>query len=124
MTTTVDIVCDDPSHRDERVWVVARVQWLEDPQSPGVFAWLPNRDGLSGGDPLQLLLGDDHMTEGQPVIYDGAEGSRDMRARWTLSCPWCARRVRVRGDKMTKALTGLADAGFASVSLSVLAASV
>ena len=115
MTTTVDIVCDDPSHRDERVWVVARVQWLEDPQSPGVFAWLPNRDGLSGGDPLQLLLGDDHMTEGQPLIYDGAEGSRDMRARWTLSCPWCARRVRVRGDKMTKALTASRNLGLTAM---------
>lgn len=124
MTTTVTIVCDDASHRDERVWTVARVERREDPQAPGVWSWLPNREGLSGADPQQVLVGDDRVAAGEPAVYDASDGPRDMRGRWTLECPLCGRRVRLRGDKMTRAMTGLSDAGLTSVSLSVLAANV
>ncbi len=121
---TVTVICDDSSHNDDRKWTVARIDYREDPQVPGKFAWVPNMSDLAGADPLQLLVGDDHMTMGEPVIYDAADGPREDRARWTLKCNICQRNVARRPEKFEPLLDTLADHGIGSISLAALAARV
>lgn len=122
---TVEVVCDDRSHREERRWTVARIEHREDPKTPGRFAWIPNLDDLAGTDPLQLLIGDDHMTlGGNPVIYDASDGARDSRATWTLHCLACGRRARIRAEKMDPILDTLAQHDIGSITLTALAARV
>lgn len=123
IAATVDVICDDPSHSDQP-WTAARIEYRNNPpRDPDRFLWIPNRDGLAGGDPLQPLIGDEHLPpDGAVVIYDADGGEREDRATWTFGCRRCGRRVRARAEKLDPVLDTLAAHGIGSISMAALAA--